>query len=903
MQHSLLTVVTIAVFLFYGESMARNISVPVEFTTIQQGLDAAEKGDTVRVAAGTYYENIRLRQGVVLQGGWDKSFRKRDIARHLSIINGERRGGWVVFGANESVLDGFLVINGGNPSIDGGPEIGSGIHCKSTSPIIINNTIKGNNAAGIYCSNSSAIIMHNAISHNGKSGIYLEKGSSLTIRGNQISHNKMAGISVGSLPVSSMAAIGNIIHHNKRAGINGAWTTGSICNNIIYENEFSGIRCGVTPMSIINNTVTANKLAGVIATGTHGIPVIKNNIISRNGKTGIKSEGRGYSHNLLFANNKADTLYPDYMWYARLQFGGYDDELSYGIEHNIIANPLFVDAASHDYHLRAGSPAIDKGDPTLRFNDLNFYPSLGTARNDMGAYGGALTVPEQIGENDPPLARIGSVQQAYTGDTVLLDGGKSLDPNGDAITYIWQLADKPQTSKAEISELKVEKPVFTPDVQGEYRVRLIVSDRWGMASPPQTVTIDAIENRPPTVKIGRYVSEVNLGDTVSFIYEGIDPNDDPLRYTWELFFRPSTSNAVLANGDTDNPVLTVDSPGCYTVRLTANDGKVDSIPDSVHVCTMQGTADGRKNVPADYPTIQSAIDAASPGDEITVAKGIYKENIVIDKSVKLIGLDWPVIDGGTHETDVSTIFICYLDNMDTGKVEGFVIKGGGKGAFGHGIKILNSSPEVVNNQILGNGNVGLGIHGKEKYTGRTRVHRNFIYENIIGVGNGMGAAGRIYDNTIYSNKVAGIGVMGLSKPKIENNTIYGNYVGIGTRGVAFPKIVDNYIHDNNLGIAINPGTAAKIAAGDDSIYIKNNAVFSNRQCGIYVSSLNKNAILLQENNVTGNSDLDSRQIREGGVVHSFPPKAILGALLKGNVVTSNNGNNIQYHEEAPAPPD
>ena len=39
------------------------------------------------------------------------------------------------------------------------------------------------------------------------------------------------------------------------------------------------------------------------------------------------------------------------------------------------------------------------------------------------------------------------------------------------------------------------------------------------------------------------------------------------------------------------------------------------------------------DVPGDHSTIQEAIDAASDGDTIMVAAGLYKENVVVDKSL------------------------------------------------------------------------------------------------------------------------------------------------------------------------------------------------------------------------------------------------------------------------------
>ena len=61
-------------------------------------------------------------------------------------------------------------------------------------------------------------------------------------------------------------------------------------------------------------------------------------------------------------------------------------------------------------------------------------------------------------------------------------------------------------------------------------------------------------------------------------------------------------------------------------------------------------------VPDHYPTIQQAINAASPGDTIYVRAGTYPENVVVNKPVYLVGesAENTIIDGSGagHVIDV-----------------------------------------------------------------------------------------------------------------------------------------------------------------------------------------------------------------------------------------------------------
>jgi nitrous oxidase accessory protein NosD len=298
-------------------------------------------------------------------------------------------------------------------------------------------------------------------------------------------------------------------------------------------------------------------------------------------------------------------------------------------------------------------------------------------------------------------------------------------------------------------------------------------------------------------------------------------------------------------------------------------------------------------VPAEYPTIQSAVDAANPGDDIIVQKGTYRETIVVDKNVDLIGVDWPTIDGGTLDGDRNTIMIPYLGDS-AGTVEGFIITGGGKGGMGHGINVWDSSPTIKNNKITQNAHVGIGVHGRPKLTSKTKIHDNHIYDNLVGVGNGAGGNPRIFNNHIYNNRIVGVGSRGNAEPRIEGNHIYGQHIGIGAREVASPYIRGNHIYENVCGIAISPVSTVRPFAGKD-IIMENNLIFNNFQCGISVTSFNLSKVIIRNNTIDSNNHKWAKTIRGGGLVLGWPWPAQFTAVVENNIITNNKiGGLVDY---------
>lgn len=362
--------------------LADTLNVPLPYLTIQAAINAANAGDTVEVATGTYPENITMRNGVIIHGAGPSN----------SIIDGGAKGSVVtaIDVDSSAVLEGFKIRDGA--SVDGG-----GMYNESSSATVTNCIFDGNSATGygggMYNAYSSPTVTNCTFSNNtavASGGGMRNASSSPTVSDSIFSGNSSGGYGGGMSNYVSSPQVSKCVFSSNSAATHG----GGMGN---YSNTFPTI----TNCTFFNNEATDG--GGLSNAWYNSNPVVVNCTFYGNTATG---SGGGISNQvpdlspLLIINsilwgdsanefNEIDD--PDSsvtITYSNIE-GGYGDP----DDHNIDSNPLFVNAGAGDFHLRKYSPCIDAGNDSAvsipvsdfegddRIMDGN---SDGTARVDMG---------------------------------------------------------------------------------------------------------------------------------------------------------------------------------------------------------------------------------------------------------------------------------------------------------------------------------------------------------------------------------------------------------------------------------------------------------------------------------------------------------------------------------------
>ena len=258
-------------------------------------------------------------------------------------------------------------------------------------------------------------------------------------------------------------------------------------------------------------------------------------------------------------------------------------------------------------------------------------------------------------------------------------------------------------------------------------------------------------------------------------------------------------------------------------------------------------------------SIKKAIDLANNGDTIKVMPGVYREGrILINKSITLIGINFPILDGEYKNENI----VISGRNVT---VNGFLIKNSRKSSSSDyaGINIIDAiNINIENNKIL---NAHFGIHLSNSI--QCKVSGNFIQ--------GEAASEQSAGN--------GIHVWKCEKIKIEKNKISGHRDGIYFEFVTDSDVINNVSEKN-----IRYGLHFMFSHNDN--YFNN--IFRNNGSGVAVMYTHG---VRMENNIFENN--------WGSASYALLLKDISDSYILNNKFTSNTigilmegGNRIEVRK-------
>ena len=188
------------------------------------------------------------------------------------------------------------------------------------------------------------------------------------------------------------------------------------------------------------------------------------------------------------------------------------------------------------------------------------------------------------GENKPPMAKAGrDTIIILPGDSLLLDGSASKDPDGRIINYKWTKVSGAASVK--INNDASVKTVIKNLLLGNYVFELSVTDNDGLsAADTIRITVDSvvIPDHPPVANIGK--DEIIILPVDSILLDGeisYDPDGHIVSYQWQKISGPSSFKIVNPTSVKTTAVNLV--KGIYEFALTVTDNSGLSAKDTTQI--------------------------------------------------------------------------------------------------------------------------------------------------------------------------------------------------------------------------------------------------------------------------------------------------------------------------------
>ncbi|MBC3806784.1 hypothetical protein H8K52_05415 [Undibacterium seohonense] len=255
------------------------------------------------------------------------------------------------------------------------------------------------------------------------------------------------------------------------------------------------------------------------------------------------------------------------------------------------------DALTYEWSLTnkpANSAAVipSSAQPQLTFKP-DLYGSYTLLLKVSDGRGGVATQQVVINaDNRVPVSSLSTVAQfnaiptnmptqlATVGANIILDATGATDPDGDQVSVVFELIERPVTSSAGLS-FAGKTARLVADVQGIFKIRARGSD--GRGGSFESVYSFQADNRVPTAivitnatAIANAVGDTSMTTSVGYnvLLDGSTSSDadgQALTKAWVMSSRPNGSTAVLSSATGNVAGFTPDALGTYVVNLTVTD--------------------------------------------------------------------------------------------------------------------------------------------------------------------------------------------------------------------------------------------------------------------------------------------------------------------------------------------
>ena len=664
-------------------------------------------------------------------------------------------------------------------------------------------------------------------------GVYMSGG---TMTNCAVLGNSASGQQRGSVYMSGSAKIiGTEVAGNRGGGSdyhNGVYATDA--NNLIdrcriHANTHNGVRLvGTMRDSLIYcNTNSGTSYAGVLMDNANGRMyncTIWGNVTkgATDGRSGLQQSAGTAVNNIVWGNGPAGSTFG-----SVLVTGGtfntniVDVALSRGTG-VIVADPMFADAAAHDFSLTLASPAIDAAAPIASVTTDIDGRARGAAP-DIGAYefasdGGALACAIVVSQARHPSGAAPSLRAAVSGAS---------NPS-----FAWYVDGEPTTQTAQTA-------TFAGLGLGYHTVRLVVTD--GDATAADEVA-DAFVILPTETYVSTTGSDTFPYDTAEKAARSVN---DAFNATWSDNAAAGTVHVgagtfpladtllmktpyrILGAGR-DATILTVGGAAIRALNIGHEAADVRDLTVTGCTNTLGGTAiymsaGWLENVRVTRNRQNSTGDALPGGAGLTLAGGTVT-NCLIDGNfgnatygnTPSVGLR---MTGGTVVDSVicsNTMARTQQQGVGVNMSDGTIRRcrifankstSNSTESNGHGIYMTGGTVEYCN--IFSN-----GYNGVYMTAGTLRncaIYGHKASHNIFsGVRN---AGGTLQNCTIYGNQctVATAGIHGLqqSKGTTVNSIIWGNGPDGNTLGSC--SVSDGAFRTNIVDLAVSSGVGCKVS--------------------------------------------------------------------------------------------